>query len=165
MFNRKVNRLQSYNYSTEGYYFVTVCVESRLCCLGEIVKEEMVLNEFGKIVNSCWQDLSNHYKNCSLDQFIIMPNHIHGIIVVAPVGEGLKPSPTRVHGLSEIVRGFKTFSSRKINQLNQIHFSWQRSFYDHVIRKDESLNNIRQYILSNPYKWAVDKENPSNWTY
>ena len=101
-----------------------------------------------------------------------MPNHIHGIIfleevVSRNVGDGFKPSPTqKAHGLSEIIRGFKTFSARKINVLNSSegkHFHWQRSFYDHIIRDERALENIREYILHNPLKWKTDAENPANF--
>jgi putative transposase len=122
----------------------------------------MVLNEYGKIVNDCWFDLPNHYENCLLDTFQIMPNHVHGILVIAPVGNGLKPFPTKQHGLSEMIRALKTFSARKINAKFGTNFSWQKSFYDHVIRKDESLGKIQEYIKNNPKQWELDTENPKN---
>jgi len=103
-----------------------------------------------------------------LDVFVIMPNHIHGIIFLTDVGAGLKPAPTvpagHCHPLPEIVRGFKTFSSRKINELRNLSGTalWQRNYYEHVIRRDESLEKIREYIETNPLRWALDKENPVN---
>jgi len=103
-----------------------------------------------------------------LDAFVIMPNHIHGIIFLTDVGAGLKPAPTvpacHCHPLPEIVRGFKTFSSRKINELRNMSGTalWQRNYYEHVIRRDESLEKIREYIETNPLRWALDKENPVN---
>lgn len=154
--SRKPTRLQKYDYGQPGYYFVTICVQDRICCLGNLINGEMVLNYQGKIVQNSWLDLPNHYPNSSLDEYIVMPNHFHGILIVFPVGEGFKPSPTKAHGMSEIIRGFKTFSSRKINNLGQINFHWQRSFYDHVIRKAESLDKIREYIRTIP--------NNGNWT-
>ena len=88
---------------------------------------------------------------------MVMPNHFHGIIVINNVGTGFKPVPTE-HGLSEIVRGFKTFSSRKINHLNpSLNFSWQRSFYDHIIRTEKTLGKIREYITNNPLRWEFDR--------
>lgn len=163
MLKRKQNRLTNYNYSQPGYYFVTICTQNRICCFGDVINGEMVLNNYGQTVKTCWFDLPNHYANCNLDEFSVIPNHFHGIIIIAPVGNGLKPFPTKTHGLPEIIRGFKTFSSRKINNLNQINFSWQKSFYDHVIRKDESLDKIREYIKNNPKRWELDTENPKNW--
>ena len=161
MLNRKRNRLNKFDYSSQGYYFVTICVKDRVCCFGDVVGGEMVLSDYGQVVKDCWLGLPNHYQNAKLDHFVVMPNHFHGIIIISSVGNGLKPFPTSTHGLSEIIRGFKTFSSRTINNLNQIHFSWQKSFYDHVIRQDESLDKIREYILNNPKQWELDEENPS----
>ncbi len=80
---RKPNRLKQYNYSQPGYYFVTICVHNRVCCFGEIIKGKMVLNEYGKIIEACWLDLPQHYSNCQLDAFQIMPNHFHGIVILS----------------------------------------------------------------------------------
>jgi REP element-mobilizing transposase RayT len=88
-----------------------------------------------------------------------MPDHFHGIVWINPVGNGLKPFPTGKtnHGLPEIIRGFKTFSSRRINEINHHEkFQWQKSYYDHVIRNDESLQKIREYIQNNPVKWEFN---------
>ncbi len=162
IYNRKIPRLKNYDYSQPGYYFITICVQDRICCFGEIENGKMTLNEYGKIVSDCWLDLPNHYKNCELDVCAVMPNHFHGILIISPVGKGLKPFPTKTHGLTEIIRGFKTFSSKKINILKQISFSWQKSFHDHIIRKEESLDKIREYIANNPKQWELDAENPKN---
>ena len=91
-----------------------------------------------------------------------MPNHIHGIINIIEinVGNGLKPFPTKKYSLSEIMRGFKTFSSRRINeQQNDFHFQWQKSFYDRIIRDEDELNRIRKYIVDNPPNWEADRSN------
>ena len=165
MRERKRIRLKSYDYSQDGYYFVTICAENGKEWFGKVEKGEMILNQYGKIANQCWDDLPNHYLNCSLDIFVIMPNHIHGIIVINndnTVGNGLKPFPT--HGLSEMIRGFKTFSSRKINGeiKSDNKFQWQKSFYDHVIRNEKSLHNLRHYITFNSLKWELDIENRRN---
>ena len=162
MRERKSNRLRNYNYSQNGYYFVAICTKERKEFFGRVEEEKMNLNHYGEIVNQCWYELPKHYLNCSLDSFVIMPNHIHGIIVIDNekiVGNGLKPFPT--HGLSEIIRGFKTFSSRRINEMIKEgdNFQWQKSFYDHVIRNEKSLTNLRQYIMYNPVKWELDIEN------
>ena len=122
----------------------------------------MNLSEYGEVASQCWHDLPRHYLSCSLDSFVIMPNHVHGIVVInneKMVGNGLKPFPT--FDLSEIIRGFKTFSSRRINEMvkGSERFQWQKSFYDHVIRDERSLNNLRQYIQNNPLKWELDMEN------
>ena len=142
MENRKPNRLPGYNYSQDGYYFVTACAHNRIEWFGKIENDQMVLNEYGRIVLECWHDMPNHYGNVKLDESVIMPNHMHGIIIIENnVGNGLKPFPTKIHGLSEIIRGFKTFSSRRINEkiTNDTRFHWQKSFYDHVIRNENEF--------------------------
>lgn len=167
--NRKTNRLKNYDYSQNGYYFVTICVKDKHELLGKIENNNVILNEYGKIVENCWFDLPNHYNNCSLDAFIVMPNHIHGIIIINNdpiVGTGLKPVLTntnKVYSLSEIIRGFKTFSSRRINESSpNLSFSWQRSFYDRVIRKEDSLGKIREYVTYNAQKWKFDCNKAEN---
>jgi putative transposase len=168
--DRKPNRLQEYDYSQNGYYSITVCTQGRREWFGNIENDTIKLNEYGKIVMECWHDLPAHYMNIKLDVFTVMPNHVHGIIVIVGnglkqrmcVGNGLKPFPTiKMHGLSEIIRGFKTFSSRRINEKikNRQNFRWQKSFYDHIIRNELSLNRIREYIVHNPQQWATDIEN------
>jgi len=163
MRERKPIRLRNYDYSHSGYYFVTICTQHRKECFGDIREARMEPNGYGEIVNQCWYDLPRQYPNCLLDSFVIMPNHVHGIIVIDnenAVGNGFKPFPT--HGLSEIIRGFKTFSSRRINEkiLGNIRFCWQKSFYDHIVRSEKSLGLIREYIQNNPLKWDSDRENP-----
>ncbi len=154
---RKRNRLPHFDYSQAGWYYVTICVYRMEKCLGEVRNNKLIPNSSGRIVIQTWQDLPNHYSNCYLDKFVLMPNHLHGIIIISYVGNGFKPFPT-TYSLSEIVRGFKTFSSRQIHeQLNQNYFRWQKSFYDHVIRNEKSLWEIRRYIEDNPRKWQEDK--------
>jgi hypothetical protein len=116
MHHRQSVRLKGYDYSQTGAYFVTVCTYNRACLFGSVVDSLMVLNEVGRYVQATWDGLPGHYSGAELDAFVVMPNHVHGIIVLGDaVGAGLKPAPTRRHGLSEIIRGFKTFSARAIN--------------------------------------------------
>ena len=117
-------------------------------------------------MRASWFDLPNHYAHVRLDAFVIMPNHVHGVIVLTEVGAGLKPAPTVVakrHGLPEIVRGFKTFSSRRINELRGTPGTpvWQRNYYEHVIRGEDELNRVREYIDSNPTGWLEDRYHPA----
>lgn len=168
MRRRKRNRLKGYDYSTPRYYFVTICVKDMRYVFGEVINGKMILNRYGKIVKGQLTNLSKHY-NCMIDEYVIMPNHIHAIIIIDEnvgndlnVGNGLKPFPTNTekqYNLSEIVRGFKTFSSKNINKILQNKFHWQKSFYDRIIRTELQLNNIRQYIIDNPAKWDLDKNN------
>ena len=132
--------------------------------LGKVVGEDTRLSTEGEIVQAIWDELPEHYENVELDKFVVMPNHVHGIIWIkedenAKVGAGLKPAPTKQHGFQEIVRGFKTFSSRRINELNKTPGTpfWQRGYYDHVIRNDKDLFEHRKYIINNPLKWHLDE--------
>jgi REP-associated tyrosine transposase len=166
--NRRSIRLRGYDYSLAGAYFVTVCVRKQEFLFGDVVEGEMRLNDAGWIVQATWDGLPSHYAGVRIDAFVIMPNHVHGIIVLTErdVGAGFKPAPTdecRRHGLSEIVRGFKTFSSRRINELHETPgvSVWQRNYYEHIIRNDDSMNRIRKYIVDNPARWAFDRENPA----
>lgn len=165
MQHRKLNRFKGYDYSEDGYYFFTICVKDRLKWFGTIENGAITLNKNGNIVLQCWNELPSHYNNIKLDAFIIMPNRVHGIIIIenVNVGNGLKPFPTKNHGLSEMIRALKTFSSRKINERNDENkFHWQKSFYDHIISNEYSLLRIREYILNNPKQWEFDIENTVN---
>ena len=164
---RRSIRLKGYDYTEAGAYFVTICTQDRTCLFGDVVDEEIRLNEAGQVVQAVWDELPNHYPNVELDEFVVMPNHVHGIIVIvgADVGAGFKPAPTipvKRHGLAEIVRALKTFSARRINELRGTpgRSVWQRNYYEHIIRDEESLNRIREYIANNPAQWALDRENP-----
>ena len=133
----------------------------------------MHLNEAGLFAQAAWEDLQRHYPHVALDAWTIMPNHVHGIVVLTervkapPEESGLKPDPTNAnavrHGLPEVVRAFKTFAARRINVFRGAVGApfWQRNYYEHVIRNEESLNRIRQYILDNPARWHEDPENPA----
>ncbi|MCL5962645.1 MAG: hypothetical protein M1358_25600 [Chloroflexi bacterium] len=266
--HRRSIRLKGFDYTQPGAYFVTICSLNRECLLGEIVNGEMQISECGFIVRKTWENLPQHYINVALDAFVVMPNHVHGIIVLldepnpvgaglkpapgdgaldkgaglkpaptsngpldtaagskpaptddgstalakgnprglsndyppylarhhlaastitgtnrltAIVGAGLKPAPTTYdltgaaetesairgeavgrHGLPEIVRAFKTFSARRVNEYRQSAGVpvWQRNYYEHVIRNDQALDRIREYIQSNPLRWQLDSENP-----
>ena len=175
--HRRTIRLKGYDYATDGAYFVTLCTFQRENLFGEIFipvgagsKPALTMNEIGKMVDITWHDLPNHNHNVSLDAFVIMPNHIHGIIVIengARVGPdagretraGLEPAPT----LSEIVRQLKTFSAKRINQLrdNPGCPVWQRNYYERVLRNDNELSRAREYIANNPLKWGDDDNNPA----
>ncbi|MDP2911700.1 MAG: transposase [Candidatus Omnitrophota bacterium] len=171
MERRKHNRLQRYDYSQDGYYFVTICTHHRIEWFGKIENDLMVLNEYGKIVKKQWLLLQEQYSYIKLDEFTVMPNHLHGIIEIvgAPlVGAlnndraGTRPAPT----LGGIIGAFKSMTTnediRNVKTNNWPSFNrhlWQRSFYDHVIRNEKELKEIREYIVNNPKKWDLDAEN------
>ena len=123
---------------------------------GEIVDGGMELNEYGEIVSTHWHDLSKHHPRVELDSFIVMPNHVHGVLVIRDI------EADKCHSLSEIVRVFKTTSSRRINRIRGTAGTpvWQRSYWGHVIRNEKAFDCIRNYILTNPLRWHLDRENP-----
>ncbi|MFZ5909605.1 MAG: transposase, partial [Chloroflexota bacterium] len=122
---------------------------------------EMRLNQFGKIVQRAWFDLPKHYPHVELGTFCIMPNHVHAVIILTDRRGG---SETRPYPLSEIVRAFKSFSAKRINELRKTQEIpvWQRNYYEHIIRSDEEHNRIHLYIEANPANWMEDDENPAN---
>ena len=164
---RRSIRLQKYDYSNQGAYFITLCTWNRESILGSVLNSVMQLSRFGDIVMRCWQDLPNHYSNIAMDEIVIMPNHLHGIIWVNSNIDrtGLKPAPTgKQHGLPEIDRALKTFSSRQINKRRNTSGTpvWQRNYFDRVIRNETELYKIREYIRNNPLQWELDENNPEN---
>lgn len=157
---RKPLRFHDYDYSQPNAYFVTTCTRDRRCLFGRIVDGRMQLNRFGSVVDACWHALTQHYSHVDLDGFVVMPNHIHGIICLTD-GAAINERGKARHGLPEVIRAFKAFSSRQINALRHRNEPvWQRSYYEHIIRNEESLNQIREYIETNPIRWHLDRENP-----
>lgn len=151
------NRRRGYDYSLPGYYFITLCVKNRKYLYGNVLNRQMQLNEFDIIVQQCWDDFPNHYPNFIPDLFIVMPNHLHAIIKIAPVETGFEPVSTN-HGVSEFVRAVKSFSAHRINELRNSPGVpvWQPGFHDHIVRIDDELPRIRRYIADNPLKWRGD---------
>ena len=176
---RKNLRLPEYDYAQQGAYFVTVCTKDKACLFGDIVDDEMMLNDAGVIVEKCWNDIPVHFPRVELDQFVVMPNHIHGILFIGDsssiVGAknlsplrssqtqkaypGQKPRGTS-KTIGSIVRGFKIGITKWMRQHTSVYFVWQRNYYERVIRNERELNDIREYIVNNPLKWALDHENP-----
>jgi putative transposase len=180
---RKQIRLPNYDYSENGFYFVTVCSNARESIFGEykipvgaglasarnndtISESDLELSPVGTIIESQWLNIPNQYDNVELDEYVIMPNHIHGIIVINHTKKraDARPAPT----ISDIICSFKSRSSVECvryiqrNNLDMSGKIWQRSFYDHVIRNERSLSAIREYILDNPVNWQQDIENLLN---
>jgi len=162
---RKPTRQKGIDFTRPGFYFVTICTKEKEEILGKVVGENMEANDYGRIVKECWLDLPNHYRCCRLHEFVVMPNHVHGIVEIvrgSDVGAGLQPARSFPNpaSLSEIIRAFKTFSSRAINQKYPDGlFQWQRSFHDRVIRDKGELTAIGRYIVENPRHWPDDEEN------
>jgi putative transposase len=134
--------------------------------LGTIVNNQLQLNHYGKIADTSWTYLAQAYLYVELDEWVIMPNHLHGIIIIsANCGGGSRTAPTgerKMKPLGRLIGAFKTISTKQINFIRKtsgISF-WQRNFYEHVIRDDQALNRIREYITTNPLRWDLDRENP-----
>jgi len=162
-------RLRQYDYTQPGYYFVTICTKNKTELFGTIEKCKMLLNETGKIAERLWKQIPETCKVVSLDEFIVMPNHLHGIVVINPDRKGGTPrrAATGLHALTpnslpSIVNHYKGAVKKECNKNGFTDFLWQSRFYDHVIRKDESLDKIREYIRNNPLKWELDRNNPSS---
>ena len=169
--HRRSIRLPGYDYRTPGAYFITICSWQRECLFGEVIDDTMQLSPYGKTVFFNWSVLPKRYPNVELDNFIVMPNHVHGIIVLKDSREinytesdKLALKKSKIHPLSEIVRGLKTFSARRINQMRYLTgvSVWQRGYYEHIIRNEESLFAIREYIINNPLSWGKDELYPHN---
>ena len=198
-------RLKDWDYAQNGFYFITVCTKDHQMFFGDITKlgavycpiYEMKLSPIGKIVEKYWSDIPKHFSNIKLDKFIVMPNHLHGIIeicnndmidsikhvetqqpckhvetqhccVSTTVEETMiKKSKTFYRltpkSLPVVIRSFKSICTKMINQkIPNSNFTWQPRYYDHIIRNEKSLDEIRKYICDNPAKWDLDKNNIEN---
>jgi REP element-mobilizing transposase RayT len=164
--HRRSVRLQGYDYTQNGAYFVTICAYERACVFGQMVDDVMAINAWGQIVQSCWDEIPAHYPMVELDAFVVMPNHMHGVIVIVNDGRGMAcHAPTKrefskpiARSLSTIVGAFKSAVTKYINRLPNPpdHPIWQRNYYEHIIRSEESLNIIRAYVANNPAQWGED---------
>ncbi|VXD19586.1 transposase [Planktothrix paucivesiculata] len=192
---RQSIRLRGYDYSQSGFYFITICCYQRECLFGNIINSQMELNNLGGLVKEEWVKSAEIRKEIELGEFVIMPNHFHGIIIIdqeinqnvdnynhvntndvgangrSPLQEiqssqqeiSMKPK-----SLSSLIAGFKSATTKKINIIRDTPKNpvWQRNYYDHIIRNDESLERIREYVQNNPLSWENDQlhpNNPSKW--
>lgn len=144
-----------YDYTQDNLYFVTSCVKNMECIFGEVVNKEMVLNDYGEIVKKQWFWLAEQYAYIELHAFVVMPNHIHGIIEIKR--KNAISQNQKIKSLSQLMGAFKTTSSKQIHLLGNTSFLWHRSFHDHIIRNDEAYEKISNYIDNNPMKWKEDK--------
>jgi len=170
-------RLKNWNYAGDGCYFVTICTKNRECLLGDISKDGGICLAYsGQISRRCWIEIPKHFPFVKLDEFVVMPNHIHGIIMIDKTNEnvetqdfaslqrGMKYQNTfgpQSKNLASIIRGFKIGVKKWANK-NEMTFYWQTRYYDHVIRDEASLIRIRQYIIDNPRNWHKDRNNLEN---
>jgi REP element-mobilizing transposase RayT len=168
---RRPLRLKGYDYSQAGAYFVTICTRARM----PFFEDETIRT----IVERCWLEIPDHHPMVQLDEWVIMPNHLHAIVVLAddrvhdcrgevtsPNREGAETAPLRKRTLGQVVAYFKYQTAKAINQARSTPGAsvWQRNYYEHVIRNEDDLTQIRQYILDNPVQWDRDEENPDRKT-
>jgi len=181
-------RLQGYDYALAGGYYATLVTEGRECLFGQIDKDEMILNDAGEMVGKWWNELPHKFPSITVDMFVVMPNHFHGIVIlhdesvgadlrVCPGNDEIKigtekgahtGAPLQRTSLSQIVQWFKTMTTneymRGVKQSGWRTFNgklWQRNYYEHIIRNQSDWERIAAYILANPSQWANDEENPS----
>lgn len=186
--HRRSIRLKGYDYSQAGGYFVTIVTWQRQCLFGKIVNGEMILSRYGEIVQKWWQEIPIHFLNVETGAFVIMPNHIHGIILIAdrrgtvPVPrdngvneiahgnempseiQGGETPPPRTPTLGQIIGYFKYQSTKDMNRIDNtgtITKFWQRNYYEHILRNDQDLQNKTRYIEANPLLWEQEDENPN----
>lgn len=202
--HRRSIRMRGYDYSQPGAYFVTIVTQGRECVFGGIVDGEMHLNPAGQMVGMVWGDLPVRFPFAQIDAFVVMPNHLHGIIVLTGGDVGLdgrgesrirpggvggddglgdhkdrpydvgrdvggRPRGTLARSLGRVVQGFKSITTHEyivgVKEQGWTAFPgrlWQRNYYEHVVRGEDDLRRIRQYIADNPQGWALDRENPAN---
>jgi putative transposase len=170
--SRRSLRLRDYDYSQEGAYFITICTVNRSTILGRIKDGKMNLSPIGDIIRDLWAGIADYQSGLEIDQYVVMPNHIHGIIVITEKTESpcrglINQTPTKwilmqnpTLTLGKIIRSFKAKASYAIHKRGFIDFSWQRNYYEHIIRNERELNKIQKYIMNNPRKWDLDRENP-----
>jgi len=181
MKRRRSIRLRGYDYAGPGAYFVTVSTQQRACLFGKVAAGEMVLNDAGRIAKQCWLNVPKHFPHIELDEFVIMPNRIRGIWVIADsslspdagihvganVGakdfsplHGGNPSAGTSKTIGSAVRGFKIGVTKWMRANTDVHDVWQRNYYEHIIRGGDALRHSREYIVDNPARWAFDREHP-----
>ena len=165
--HRKSIRLSGYDYSQAGAYYVTIVTDQRDCLFGEVVNGEMVLNDFGKIADECWRAIPDHFPLVELGAYVVMPNHVHGIIVITNGRGTIYRAPTQeqfqkpvVGSIPTIIRTFKAAVTRRIGREHNATGIWQRNYYEHIIRNDKDLQNKTDYIQANPMLWDEDENNP-----
>jgi len=180
--HRRSIRLKNYDYSQTGAYFVTICTKEKECSFGEINKEQMKLSPTGRIANDCLIAIPKHFENAKVDTFVVMPNHVHFIIIMNHDRRGVACNARNVFASSEeqgvacnaptnnvysniapkqntfsvIIRSYKSAVTRMCNQNGNLFF-WQRNYYEHIIRNEIELEKIREYIVNNPLNWAEDE--------
>lgn len=178
--HRRSIRLKHYDYSQEGAYFITVCTKDKEWLFGNVINGEMQLNDMGNLTLQCWKDIPKHFPNAVPDEFIVMPNHIHGIIIFNVGAKNISPGMPDIshiprdgnsdraknilplqHGttmtIGSVIRGFKIGVTKWARANGASHDPWQRNYYEHIICNEAELEKIREYIINNPVNWETDE--------
>jgi len=158
------SRLKDWDYSNPWWYYATINTKNHVEYFGKVENGEMVLSEAGKIAEKSWNEIPLHYKHVETDYFIIMPNHVHGIIIIKETVETRHASSLqhKHKTLSDVIGSFKSAVTKKIRESGYNSFSWQPRFYDRIIRNEKELINIRKYISENPVKLGFEKSSSEN---
>jgi REP element-mobilizing transposase RayT len=170
--HRRSIRLKGYDYAQPGAYFITIVTFQRESLFGNIVNSEMQLNDYGRIADECWRAIPEHFPHVELGAYVVMPNHVHGIIVIHENGMATNSSPSvgaqhiapqripkvQTGSLGAIVRSFKSAVTRRIGREWKTTGIWQRNYHEHIIRNSVEWDRIHRYIESNPSRWAEDAE-------
>jgi len=164
---RRSIRLKDYDYSQAGAYFITICTHERKCSFGDIRDGKIELTEVGEIASKYWVEIPEHFASVQMNEFVVMPNHLHAVVKINHVGvQNFEPLQHKYqHTISKsvgsIIRAYKSTVSHWCKANGHDYFRWQRNFYEHVIRNEDDLDEIREYIVNNPLKWDLDSENPN----
>ena len=171
--HRRSIRWFAYDYAQAGAYFVTICTADRQGPLGQVEGMEVRLSALGQIAAACWRAIPDHFEDVELDAFVVMPNHVHGIVVIGD-GRARHASPlpaapigSQRQSLGLIVGAYKSAVARRVNETGGTPGAavWQRNHYEHVIRSEQQLSRIRRYVEANPANWMLDHETPQGNCY
>ncbi len=155
-YGRKDLRLQGYDYSQPGFYFITICTKDKRCLLGCIKDFQVSLSPTGSVAERCWLSLPIWFPGVTIDEFVIMPNHVHSILQI----------DDRPQSLKSIIGTFKSAVTRLARQEQTLTNKelWQRGYFDHIVRSDQALFRLRKYIADNPAQWQLDALNPERFS-
>lgn len=157
---RRNPRIKGYDYSQEGYYFITICSKNRQEIFSKITDGKLELTEIGRVIEYEWQRSSEIRKEIELDSFVIMPNHLHAIVRITKSSGRLHARGLEKGSIPSLITGFKSSVTKSV-RLRELgsESPWQRGYYEHIIRDEQELMRIREYIALNPKKWEYDREN------